>query len=136
MQLTLFFDSPYWVGVLEVEQDGLLYAARHIFGAEPSAEDVYAFVLHNLAALQARMAQGVPVEAGTQKHINPKRVQREIRRELAREGVSSKAHEAMRLQLEQGKQARRTQSREAREAEQARKRAIAREKARQKHRGH
>ncbi len=136
MQLTLFFDSPYWVGVLEVERDGLLYAARHIFGAEPSAEEVYTFVLHDLGALQARMVHGVAVEPEPQKRVNPKRAQREIRRELARQGVSSKAHDAMRQQIEQGKQSRRAQSRAARETEQVRKRAIARDKTRQTHRGH
>jgi hypothetical protein len=135
MQLTIFFDSPFWVGVLEEEHAGTLYAARQVFGAEPSDQQVYEFVLHDLAALRAQMVAGVTAADRPVKRLNPKRLQREIRRDLARAGVSSKAHEALRLQLEQHKQSRQEITREQRDAEREHKRAIQRDKARQKHRG-
>jgi hypothetical protein len=135
MQLTIFFDSPFWVGVLEEEHAGTLYAARQVFGAEPSDQQVYEFVLHDLAALRAQMVAGVTVADRPARRINPKRLQREIRHDLAREGVSSKAHEAMRLQLEQHKQSRQEITREQRDTERERKRVLQRDKARQKHRG-
>ena len=100
MRLTILFDSPYWIGLLEDERDGLLYAARYIFGAEPSDQEVYQFVLHDLLSLTAQMTVGIPFEQNLQRHVNPKRMQREVRRELAQAGITSKAQEAMRLQIE------------------------------------
>jgi hypothetical protein len=71
MRLTIYFESPYWIGLLEEERDGLLYVGRHIFGTEPSDAQVYDFVLHELTALQARMTVGLPIESDKAWHINP-----------------------------------------------------------------
>ncbi|HEX2622025.1 MAG TPA: YjdF family protein [Phototrophicaceae bacterium] len=138
MKLTILFDHPYWIGLLEDERDGYYYAARFIFGAESNDEQVYEFVLWNLIAVTQRMTVGIPVEEHTSStaRINPKRQQREIRRELMQGGLSSKAYEAMRVQIEQGKQTRRIASREEREEHQEHRRQVARNKARAKHRGH
>ena len=136
MQFTVFFDPPFWVGVLEIERDGNLFAARHVFGAEPSDAVVYDLVLRGLGRLCTTMSAAVTVDETYQKRVNPKRRQREIRRVLAQQGITSKAHEAIRLQYEQNKQAAQTQRREICEAEKARKFALKQEKARRKHRGH
>lgn len=136
MQFTIFFEAPYWVGVLEDERDGCLYAARYVFGAEPSIQLVYEVIQHEWTALCARMTVGVAVEHAPPTHINPKRMQREVRREQEQQGVTSKAHEALRLQIEQGKQTRREKSRQERDAERAYRRERARAKAKAKHQGH
>ncbi len=136
MQLTILFDPPYWIGLLEDERDGRLYAARYIFGAEPSDPEVYDFVLHHLPELCQQMQVGLPIETRDAKHANPKRVQRDIRRELRQVGITTKAQEAMRLQYEANKHERQLQSRAQREAERAHKRAAAREKAKARHKGH
>ena len=101
MQFTVYFEHPFWVGVLEVERNGTLYAARHVFGAEPSNQAIYEFVCHELDALCARLTIGVKAEATRARCKNPKRVQREIRRELAQSSTTTKAHDAMRRQIEQ-----------------------------------
>ena len=136
MRLTVLFNDPYWIGVLEVERDHCLYAATHIFGPEPSDQVVYEFVSRDLLALQARMTLGVPIEASRERHTSPKRVQREVRKQVAQQGIASKAQEAMRLQIEQDKQSRHQTSREQREAVREHKREIARARAKAKHRGH
>src|SRR5579859_8124629 len=101
MRLTVLFDSPYWIGLLEMERDGCLYAARHIFGSEPSNQEVYEFVQRDLLALQTRMTVGILTALPPDRPKNPKRMQREVRRQIAAVGISSKAHEAMRVQIEQ-----------------------------------
>ena len=137
MRLTILFDSPYWIGLLEVERDGCLYAARHIFGSEPSDQEVYQFVQRDLLQLQARMTTGVRVDQdGAYRRLNPKRVQREVRQQIAEEGIPNKAHEAMRLQIEQNKFQSTQVSREQRDALREHKREVAREKLRARHRGH
>src|SRR6266496_61485 len=99
MRLTIYFESPYWNGLLEEKRGGLLYVGRHIFGAEPSDAEVYAFVLHDMTALQARMTVGIAIESAETRPVNPKRMAREVRRELAGANITSKAQETMRLQL-------------------------------------
>ncbi len=136
MQLTILFDSPYYVGLVEDERDGLLYAARHIFGAEPSDQLVYEFVQRDLLALMRTMTVGIPAEARTTAPVNPKRMQREVRRALAEHGITRIAHEAMRAQIEQNKQGRQQDSRADREARRRHIREVTAEKARAKHRGH
>jgi hypothetical protein len=135
MRLTIYFESPYWIGLLEESRDGLLYVGRHIFGAEPSDAEVYDFVLHELAALQARMTVGVPIELDSARRINPKRAARELRRELAHGNITSKAQEAMRLQLEANKMEHQQESRQERNALRDYKREVARARAKAKHRG-
>jgi hypothetical protein len=137
MNLTILFDDPYWVGILEVERDGQLFVGKHIFGAEPSDQLVYAFVQHHLLTLMSRMTVGLPIEESTPKHrTNPKRVQREISREMDARGITTRSQEAMRLQIEAGKQIRHEDSKEQREALRLHKRAVAQTKAKAKHRGH
>ncbi|MBI5928860.1 MAG: YjdF family protein [Chloroflexi bacterium] len=135
MKLTILFDSPYWIGLIEYENAGMLYVSRYIFGSEPANEEVHEFVLYHLADLLKSMTVGVAVETSPIKRLSPKRVQREIRRELTQPGITSKSHEAMRLQIEQNKHLQSRHSREEREAEREHKRAIARAKAKARHRG-
>ncbi|MBN1564056.1 MAG: YjdF family protein [Anaerolineae bacterium] len=139
MRFTVYFESPFWVGILEEERDGVLYVARTVFGVEPSNQQLYEFMIYHLSDLRAQMTVGLPVAAQSQSQSrkNPKRMQREIRREMAcaGDGSRSKAHEVMRQQIEQGKQTRRQRSKAERDAEQERKRQIKRQKSKDKHRG-
>jgi len=136
MRLTILFDPPYWIGLLEAESDGLLYAARYIFGAEASDPEVYAFVQHDLLPLMRTMTVGLPIDSAPKPHhINPKRLQRDLRREVLRTDVPSKAHEAMRLQIEANTQERLTITRAERDAKRQHKRDVASAKAKAKHKG-
>ena len=56
--LTVYHDGQFWVGVVEHVENGMLSVARLVFGAEPSNEEVYTWVLERwciaLAASRAR----------------------------------------------------------------------------------
>lgn len=131
------FEAPYYVGIVEIRHDGRLYAARHVFDAEPSNPEVYSFVLHGLDEVCRSMTVGVREDAANpnRRRRNPKRVQRDIRREMARAGSTSKAHDAMRQQIEGDKRRRRQRRRVDRQAERDRQWQIKREKARRKRKG-
>ncbi len=135
MQFTVYFESPFWVGLLEEERDGVLYAARIVFGAEPTNQALFEFVLHHLNELRLHMAIGVKVESPSRQHKNPKRMQRDLRREMERVGRPSKAHEAIRQQIEQHKRAHSQQSKAEREEERERQRKIKTQKAKDRRRG-
>lgn len=113
IKLTVFFDDPFWVGVFERMHEGLLETSRVVFGAEPKDYEVYAFVQRNYAQLV--FSKPVAVEVKPVTKINPKRLQREIRRETSAFGVGTKARQAMKLGHESRKTERRKLSREYKE---------------------
>lgn len=135
MKLTVFFETEFWVGVVEDASDGKLRAFRHVFGAEPHDAEVLEFIQHMLPRMLRSTSCSVDVKMEAARRINPKRLARQAALELQRKGVSSAAHTALQLELEHRKKERRIITREQREQEKERKREIARMKAKAKHRG-
>ena len=133
LKFTVFFEEPFWVALVERTDEAGYAVARHVFGAEPAAPEIYTFSLQHYAGLV--FSPALPGEAPAQS-LNFKRQQREARRAQAATGVSSKAHEAMRLQLEQHKLARQEVSKAEREAEKEQRFLLAQQLKKEKHRGH
>jgi len=131
-KLTVFFEEAFWVGVFERVSDGKLSACKVTFGAEPKDYEIYEFVLKNYYRLRFSPAVATDVkEAGR----NPKRVQREVRKQLQHTGIGTKSQQALKLQQEQLKTERKTVSREQREAEKERRFEVKQQKRKEKHRG-
>lgn len=133
-KLTVLFDPPFWVGVFERESGGRYEACRVVFGAEPRDFEVYAYILDHYDRLD--FSPALPTETGAERELSPKRAQRLARRQTQSTGIGTKAQQALQLQREQNKTQRRTLSREAREAEEARRYQLRQEKRKEKHRGH
>ena len=66
---------------------------------------------------------------------NPKRIQREVRKQVQNAGISTKSQQALKLQQEQLKTERKTVSREQREAEKQRQFELKQQKRKEKHKG-
>ncbi len=131
-KLTVFFEEPFWVGVFERVSGGKLSVCKVTFGAEPKDYEVYDFIQKNYYLL--RFSPGVATdvkEAGR----NPKRVQREVRKQVQKPGIGTKSQQALKLQQEQLKTERKTVSREHREAEKQRQFELKQQKRKEKHRG-
>jgi hypothetical protein len=111
--LTLYFDSPFWVGVFEHSENGKIETCRVVFGREPKDYEVYEFILKHYYELRFSK----PIEAKKQgfKRINPKRMHRKISKEMRKNGVSTKAQEAMRIEREARKVERKHISHEQKE---------------------
>lgn len=82
IKATIFFEKIYWVGVFERTDKEGYAVARHIFGSEPKDHQIHEFVLKHYQELKFGEAKEIEVQIH---RMNPKRVQREIRREI--EGV-------------------------------------------------
>jgi hypothetical protein len=136
MYLTVYFDGQFWIGLVECADADRLRVACHIFGAEPSDGEVLNFVLSDLLSVAARATAAVEIESRIKAIHNPKRAAREAAKVMRQPALSTKAQAALQLQHEQNKIVQRRQTQAEREAEADRKREIAREKARQRHRGH
>lgn len=133
-RLTVYFEDPFWVGLYERGGGGTCQVCRIVFGAEPRDQEVYALLLEQWRRL--RFSPSMAAEGPAERRINPKRMQRQIKRELQSTGTGTKARQALKLQQEQGREARKRRSREEREAEAERQFALRREKRREKHKGH
>ena len=131
-KLTVYFEEPFWVGVFEQVSDGKLAVCKVTFGAEPKDYEVYDFVLKNYYQLRFSPAVATDVkEAGR----NPKRVQREVRKQVQSTGIGTKSQQALKLQQEQLKTERKIVSRKQREAEKQWQFELKQQKRKEKHRG-
>ena len=133
IQLTVFFEDPFWVGVFERTISGRLSVSKVTFGAEPKDYEVWEHVLKNFRQLSFSPA----VEAQARKTVsNPKRLQREIRRQSAQTmGIGTRSQQALQLQREERKMERRAFGREQRDAEKQRQFGLKQQKRKEKHRG-
>ena len=132
--LTVLFQDPFWVGIYERREGRTYQVCKITFGAEPRDYEVYAYLLENWRRL--RFSPSMEEKGPAERRINPKRMQRQIQKSLQNTGIGTKAQQALQLQREQGKEARKQASREEREAEADRQFALRREKRREKHKGH
>lgn len=133
-ELTVFFEEPFWVGLYEREDDGRYEVCRVVFGAEPKDQEVYELFLANFRFL--RFSPSVEAVTRNRGQISPKRRQRQAQKAVQAVGVGTKAQQALKLQQEQGKLARKLRSKEQREAEEARTFEQKQQKRKEKHRGH
>lgn len=120
--LTISFEAPFWVGLYEREEEGLYQVCKIPFGAEPKDYEVYAFLQRHWKDLTF----SPPLPAGTvpRTRINPKRLQREIRKQLQAPAIGTKAQQALQLQHAQRVQTRKETARQKRTQAQHRRDAL------------
>ena len=132
--ITVCFEEPFWIALYERIEAGHCTVCKITFGAEPKDYEVYQFLLDHWRHLP--FSPPVPVEHAERKRLNPKRAQREIKKQLQHTGIGTKAQQALKLQQEAGKQARNKRSRAEKATEQERRFAQRQEKRKAKHKGH
>lgn len=133
LTLTVYFDDPFWVGVFERMEDGKLSVCKVTFGAEPKDYDVWEFILHHFYELVFSPAVETEIR---QTADNPKRRQRNARKQMERSGIGTKSQQALQMQMEQNKQERKVNSREQRLAKAERQYMLRQQKKREKHKGY
>ena len=135
MKLTVFYDGQFWVGVVEEIVNGKLRAGRYLFGSEPKDQEVFAFVNTKLLDFMNELSEQLSVENRQPKKMNPKRLARQVAREMKANGVSTFAQAALQLEYEKRKKEKQILRRARREELKEYKREIKRKKAKEKHRG-
>ena len=134
-RLTVFFDNPFWIGVFEKKSKNRYKICKVNFGgSEPKDYDIYDFILKNYSKLKFTSSlEDFDIE---KKRINPKRMQREINKELQSKGIGTKAQQALKSKQEEQKLKRKSQSKKRREEEKIRQFQLKQDKRKRKHRGH
>ncbi|WP_442781223.1 YjdF family protein [Clostridium sp. ZS2-4] len=107
---------------------------RVVFGQEPKDYEIYEFVLKNYYNL--KFSKPLQIDEKPKIKINPKRMQRKIRETLQKNGIGTKAQQAIKLDYENKKSERKMLSKENREREKQLKFQKKQEKKKQKKRGH
>lgn len=137
IKATIFFEKRYWVGTFERTDKEGYAVARHIFGGEPSDPEIHEFVLNHFHELKFGEPKEVTIEI---QRMNPKRVQREVRREMEKMKASTRpstlAQDYMREELEKKKKERKSISSAEKQAYKDEQFAIRQQKKKEKQKGH
>lgn len=130
---TIYFADPFWVGVFERIDEAGYSVARHVFGAEPSDAELYAFILENYARLQFSPPGPLPERTTTEPNF--KRRQRLARRQVETDGISTWAQRALQAERERRAQEHKEESRVERDEQERQKFLQRQERKKQKHKG-
>lgn len=132
-KLVVYFEEPFWVGVFERVLDGRVSVCKVTFGAEPKDYEILEFIQREFY----RLNYSPSVKQGKTKkeHVNPKRQQRDIKKQVLNVGIGTKSQQALKLQQEQKKIDRKIVSRQRHEEEQQRLFVLKQQKRKEKHKG-
>ncbi len=133
VSLTVYFETPFWIGVFERIEDGKLSVCKVTFGAEPKNCEVWDYILHHYYELV--FSPAVEIET-RQAADNPKRRIRNARKQLENSGIGTKSQQTLQRQREEMKKEHRQVSREEREMETQRRFEMKQAKKKEKRRGH
>lgn len=137
IKVTILLENSLWIALFERTDNAGFAAARHIFGGEPTDPELYEFISTNYQLLKFTIPQSFKLII---KRKNPKRVLREVKREMerAKEGLAAASHaqEALRLEIEKNKKMKKTINKEEKQAQADAKFQQKQTKKKQKHRGH
>lgn len=137
-KLTICFEDPFWIGLVETQVDEVYNVARHVFGAEPTMPEIEDFIVNNWHTL--KFGPELIVEKHEGKKINPKRLRRIIEKEIAASSHATrrgtKAQQALAEQRELTKTEQQKLNKQQRDAQAQARFEQKQTKRKEKHKGH
>ena len=133
VKLTVYFEDPFWIGIFERSIDEKLSVCKVIFGADPKDNEVLELVLNRYSKL--KYSPEIQYEKVFKEKVNPKRVQRDVKKQLNNKGVGTKSQQALKLQQEKNKTIRKIKTKEQKELEKEKMYSLKQQKKREKHKG-
>ena len=133
IKLTIYFEEPFWVGIFERSIDEKFSVCKVVFGAEPKDNEIFGLVLNRYSKL--KYSPEILYEKAFKEKVNPKRVQRDVKKQLNNKCVSTKSQQALKLQQEQNKTIRKIKTKEQKELEKEKLYSLRQQKKREKHKG-
>lgn len=110
IKLIVFFENPFWIGIFERNIDERLSVCKVVFGAEPKDNEIFEFVLNKYGKL--KYSPEILFKENFKEKENPKRVQRNIKKQLNNKGIGTKSQQALKQQQKQNKTSRKTKTKE------------------------
>jgi hypothetical protein len=138
IKLTVFFQGPFWVGVFEKTYGENYEISKVVFGSsEPKDYEIDDFIQKNFYTLRfSKPLISNEIKEVKEKKINPKKLQKEIKKETENRGIGTKAQLVMKLQYETVKLEKKKLRGEEKDLEKDRKFDLRQQKKLAKHRGH
>lgn len=133
-KLTVLFQNPFWVGIFEEECEKEYNVAKIVLGAEPTESQLYELILKNYNEIPFKKTEAQTLS--TQKKVNYKRLQREVKKIQNEKGIGTKAQNAIKIQHEEAKVERIKKRKERKEEERDRMYELKQIKKKEKHKGH
>lgn len=100
MELNVFFEEAFWIGIFYLNDGSERFVEKVVFGAEPKDGEVYNYVLFHSQNLSFKAAYQVKIKS---KSKNPKRVLRIIKKQSSNLAIGTKSMQALKKQYEQSK---------------------------------
>ena len=133
VKLTVFFENPFWVGVFEHVENNFLVVSKVTFGAEPKGYEVLNYIIKHYYSLVFSPAVHTKVKKNK---TNPKKAQRDVRKQMQVSSIGTKSQLALKSQHEQNKKESKVRRREEKEADELKRFLLKQYKKRKKHKGH
>lgn len=105
---TIYIEEPLGMGVFERVENGKLTTTKVTFGAEPKDYEMQEYIQGYYFSLKFIPAVCTVVEKTKR---NPKRIQREAKKQIHETGIGTKSQQTLNLQQEQNKQERKARIR-------------------------
>ena len=134
VKLTILFENPFWIGIYEREENKNYEVCKIVFGAEPKDYEIYNFLMNNWNKFQFRLS--IKTQKETEKKQNPKRMQREIKKQLQNIGIGTKAQQTLKLQQEQKKAEKKASQKQKKELQKELLFQLHQQKKKEKKKGH
>lgn len=133
LEMNVLFDDPFWIGMFYLRELDEVRVCRVVFGQEPSDGQVYEYLLMNFQRLKFDVRYQDKVVIKTK---NPKRMQRQIKKQSLTLQPATKSMQALKKQYEQTK----VQNKKLKHQSDVLKKehlfALKQQKRKAKHRGH
>lgn len=133
LEMNVLFDDPFWVGMFYLRELDEVRVCRVVFGQEPSDGQIYEYLLMNFQRLKfdAKYHDKVVIKAK-----NPKRMQRQIRKQSLTLHSGTKSMQALKEQYEQTKVQNKKLKQQRDVLDKEHLFALKQQKRKAKHRGH
>lgn len=109
MELNVFFEDPFWIGMFYLNDEKGIFVEKVVFGSEPKDGDVYKYILYNYHALSFNAFYH---EKKKEKPKNPKRMLRIIKKQSSNLSIGTKSMQALKKQYEQNNQIKKSNQKE------------------------
>lgn len=100
-KLIVYFEKTFWVRIFEYIENDQLSVAKVIFGAEVKDYEVQKLIQKGYLSLKFSPSVDEVVKVGRK---NPKRMQREVKKQMQSTDIGTKSQQALKIQHEQNKQ--------------------------------
>ncbi|MCR2032351.1 YjdF family protein [Anaerofustis stercorihominis] len=101
-KLTVFFEDPFYVGVIERKYKKRLEVVKVTFGKEPTDGEILEYLNNNYSKLKFIKADDTYIKKDISE-LSPKRLKRMVGKEMKKKSISTKSQDLLKKQYEERK---------------------------------